>query len=149
MREECLTVGRRETAQMASCCQATCSCARSRQQWHTDSSGTRTHWGTDTLGHSPTCCPTARDPCLSSCPGLWAALQGAVKLRPAGARQAVNSISPCYWHPGADLPLWTGLALNAAESLQSKVCVVSTLTVAFDVHMAKGRVWKLSPRMGL
>lgn len=36
------------------------------QQWHTDTLG---------CGHTGTqpqpCCPTARDPCLSSCPGLW------------------------------------------------------------------------------
>lgn len=39
MREKCLTVGRRETAQMASCCQASCSCARNREQWHTGTLG--------------------------------------------------------------------------------------------------------------
>lgn len=41
-------------------------------------------------------------------------------LRPAGLRQAVNSVSPCYWHLRADLLTtltWTGSkpSRNAAE----------------------------------
>lgn len=49
MREECLTVGRRETAQMASCCRATCCCAGNRQQRHTDTPGIRPRTGSPAL----------------------------------------------------------------------------------------------------
>lgn len=148
MREECLTVGRRETAQMASCCRAACSRARSRQH------GTRTHWDT-----APAVLPSLTSS-QGSLPQLLAGPLGSLAgccggqtavLGPAGPRQAVNSVSPCYWHPGADLPTtltWTGskCSRNAAEQ---GVCVVSARTVAFDVLMAEGRVWKPSLRMGL